>query len=117
MKTFVLINAILELVAGMVLFLSPSAVPEMKGETAMAYTFTRMYGGAAIALGYYAWMVWRNYGPGPVARFLKTFVFFHALVATAAFFGYSQGINSFIGVCMLHLILALATGYFILKNR
>ena len=116
MKTFVLLNAILELVAGMALFLAPSVIPEMQGEGAMAHTVTRMYGGAALALGYYALMVWRNFGSGPVNGFLKTFVAFHIAVAVAAFFGYSQGISSFLGVCILHGVFGLATIYFLIKK-
>lgn len=116
MKSFILFNAILELVVGLVLFIAPGAVPELQGESAMSFTAIRMYGGAAMSLGLYALMVWKNFGPGPAQGFLKTFLLFHAAVAIAAFYGYSEGINSFIAVSALHAVLALITGYFMLKK-
>ena len=117
MKHFVLITAVIELVAGMALFLSPEIVPELKGEGAVGLTLARMYGAAALAIGYYALMVWRNFNPGPVHGFLKTFIVFHVGVAVASFFGYVQGLETFIGVVILHGLLALVTVYFLYNSR
>ncbi len=117
MKIFILITAVIELVAGMTLFLAPEMVPDLSGEGPVSLTLARMYGGAAIAVGYYALMVWRNFNPGPVSGFLKTFAVFHLAVAAAAYAGYIQGVNSFIGVAFLHGILAIVTIYYLVKSN
>lgn len=117
MKNFILITAIIELIAGIALFITPELVPDLKGASIVALTMARMYGAAAIALGYYALLVWRNFGPGPATGFLKTFTAFHVGVAVASFFGYSQGLTTFIGVVVLHGLLAIITIYFLFNSQ
>lgn len=117
LKSFVLITAIIEIGAGALLFIMPSMVPEMHGESAMAFTLARMYGAAALAVGYYALMVWKNFSSGPARGFLKTYLVFHIGVAVAAFGGYSSGINNFILVSSLHIGLALLTIFYIVQMR
>lgn len=116
-KTFILVTAIIELLAGAALFIMPTVVPEMAGDSPMAFTFSRMYGAAALTLGYYAIMVWKNYGAGPVQGFLKTFIVFHVGVAVAAYTGYNAGLESFIGVCTLHLVMALLTLFYFVQGK
>lgn len=116
-KSFVLVTAIIEIGAGALLFIIPSLIPEMEGESAVAFTLARMYGAAALAVGYYALMVWKNYAPGPVQGFLKTFLVFHVGVAAASFGGYNSGVQNFILVASLHLGLALMTIFYIVQVR
>lgn len=112
MKVFILITAVIELIAGILLFVQPGLIPELDPLDPMTVTLARMYGGAALAIGYYALLVWKHMNTGAVNGFLKIFTFFHALVALACHFGYSNGLESFLGAAILHGVLCLATGYF-----
>jgi len=117
LKAFILVTAIIELLAGVSLFLAPNMLPPMAEQGPMALTLARMYGAAAIAIGYYALMVWRNKNMSSTERFLKTFLVFHIGVAISALYGYNQGIMEFLPVVALHAILALMTIYFTISNR
>ncbi len=117
LKTFVLITAIIELLAGVGLFLAPQLMPPMADQGPMAFTLARMYGAAAIAIGYYALMVWRHYNPGPIQGFLKTFLVFHVGVTAAALYGYNQGVAEFLPVVALHAIMAGLTIYYTIAKR
>jgi uncharacterized protein YjeT (DUF2065 family) len=117
LRPFILITALIEIFVGAGLFIMPEAIPEMAGQSAMALTMTRMYGAAAVAIGYYAFMVWQNFDAGPATGFLKTFIVFHIGVAVASYFGYSQGIESFIPVMALHTIMALMSIFYFVSMR
>jgi len=117
LKAFVLCTAIIELLAGAGLFIAPGLLPELSGASALSVTLARMYGAAAVAIGYYAFMVWHHYNSGSIQGFLKTFLVFHIGVTVAAYFGYSQGILIFIGVVVLHAILALLTLFYFIKTK
>ena len=116
-RTFVLITAIIELIAGVGLFLAPHLLPPMAEEGPMTLTIARMYGAAATAVGYYALMVWRNYNSDSVESFLKTFLVFHIGVTAATLYGYNQGIEGFLPVIALHAIMAFLTIYYMVSNK
>ena len=73
MKLFILFTAVIEIVAGVVFFIYPGLIPDFQGADALAVTLARMYGAAALTVGYYAFMVWKHMNPGAVLGFLKTF--------------------------------------------
>ncbi len=117
LKVFVLITAIIELLAGVGMFLVPDMIPMMEGEGPMALTLARMYGAAALAVGYYALMVWKSFAVGPAKGFCKTFIVFHLGVAVAAYFGYSQGLADFLPVMALHAILGFLSIFYFVSNK
>jgi len=112
MKNFILLTAACEILAGVLFFVAPTMVPGAEDAGVLAITWMRMYGVAAISIGYYALLVWRNYAPGPAMGFVKVFTMFHLGVAVALFFGYKGGYDIFIGGVGFHLLMALGTIFF-----
>ncbi|MEZ4888247.1 MAG: hypothetical protein R3E32_26190 [Chitinophagales bacterium] len=117
MKNFVLLTAILEILAGIILLFVPQIVPTMAESTAMGYTMARMYGAAALAIGYFAVQVWRNFDSHDLKKaFLNTFILFHTGVAVAIFIAYSGGGASEFAPGILHTVLALITIFYFAKK-
>jgi len=108
MKWFVLLNAALEIIAGVVFLFFPQLVPGVNPEDANSAVLCRMYGAAALALGWYALLVFLNFREGPFRGFLKTFIVFHLGVALASFHGVQAGLDTFNGPLGLHGLLGLA---------
>ena len=118
MKIFILITAIIELLAGVLLFLVPRQVPGFKNADSIATTWASMYGAAAIGLGFFALQAWNYYADAEMVHsFLLTFIVFHAGVMAAAFRGSRAGLKDMTGVAILHGILLLATLYFYIQMR
>ena len=117
MKTFVLINAVLEIIAGIVFLAMPSLIPGAEDSSVTGITFMRMYGAAALAVGFYAYQTLQKMDDKDwVSGFLKTFAVFHTGVATASFIGYTNGNDDALAAGVLHGVLALATLYFLFKK-
>ena len=117
MKQFIWANAILELLAGVVLLLMPTIAPGVADTDAVGITFTRMYGGAALAIGYFAFQTWQNKSNNTLVQvFLKSIAVFHIGVTSAAILGSVAGNEDAIAVAGLHGVLTLITLYFIFKK-
>ena len=106
MKVFVLITAIIELLAGVVFFFAPHLIPDFANANPLSTTLAKMYGGAAIGLGLFALQVWRHMRSQVMQQaFLKSFLIFHFGVAAAGYFGHSNGAFQDLSTCILHLSL------------
>ncbi len=117
MKQFILVNAILEILAGVVLLLMPTIAPGVADTDSVGLTFTRMYGGAALAVGFFAFQTWQNMSNNTLVQvFLKSIAIFHLGVTSAAILGSSAGNEDAIAVAGLHGILALISLYFVFKK-
>ena len=116
MKNFILITGLIEFLAGTVLFMAPQSVPLFAHSDVLTLCIARIYGGAALTLSWYAWLVWKNYAPGPAKGFLKTFSVFHLLVGVGSLHGYMDGIELMLGGVVLHGIMWLLTLYFYYKK-
>ena len=117
MKVFILINAIIEILAGIVLFLLPEMLAT-DSTSADGLIFLRMYGGAALAVGVTALIIWRNYESADMLKiFVILFSIFHTGVAAANAIGYNDGIESCMGPLGLHAILAAICIYFLTKHK
>ena len=118
MKIFILITAIIELLAGVIMFLMPRQIPAFKNADARSATLASMYGAAAIGIGFYALQAWNYYADAEMVHsFLLTFIIFHAGVMAAAFRGSRSGLKDMTGVAILHGILMLATLFFYVQMR
>jgi len=112
MKTFVLITALCELIAGALFFVVPHLVPGAENADVLSLTWMRMYGVAAMSIGYYALLAWKNFAFGPARGFTKVFFVFHIGVAVALYFGYHGGYTEFLGGVGFHLLMAILTIFF-----
>lgn len=118
MKVFVLITAVIEILAGTVMLFAPHLIPDFANGSALATTLTRMYGAAAIGLGFFAFQTWQHMRSQVMQKaFLQTFLVFHIGVSAAGYWGFSNSGLSDPSISILHLILALATAYFFFKKR
>ena len=118
MKLFMLINGIIEILAGLVLFFGHSQVPELAGADAITLTLVKMYGAAALAVGIFSIICWRNYpNPALINAFLSTFLIFHIGVFAATQGAlHGEGFET-PGAPILHLTMGLITLYFLVQNR
>ena len=118
MKVFVLITAVIELLAGTAMLFAPQVIPDFANANAQSITLSRMYGAAAIGLGFFAFQVWQHMRSQVMQNaFLQTFLVFHIGVAMAAYMGYTTGGFRDPSVAILHLILALITAFFFLRKE
>ena len=118
MKVFVLITAVIEILAGLVFFFAPHLIPDLNNANPLATAVAKMYGGAAIGLGLFALQVWQHMRSQVMQQaFLRSFVLFHFGVSAAGYFGYSSGAFKDLSTCILHLILGLVTAYFLWTKR
>ncbi|MEM1123803.1 MAG: hypothetical protein AAGJ18_25415 [Bacteroidota bacterium] len=118
MKVFVLITAVIELLAGVAMIFMPHLIPDFAEADALSNTLSRMYGAAAIGLGFFALQTWLHM-PSQVLQkaFLQTFLVFHIGVAAAGYWGFSNDGFEDSSVAILHLVLALVTAYFYFGKR
>lgn len=118
MKTFVLISAIIELVAGAFFLLAPQLMPGLQEATESNFGFIRMYGAAAVALGVFAFQVWGSMGNRAMeTAFLTTFIVFNTCVAIGLYTCYTGGALKDLAGVGLHASLALITLFFYFKNN
>lgn len=118
MKVFVLITAVIELLAGLVFFFAPHLIPDFANANPLSTTLAKMYGGAAIGLGLFALQVWRHMRSQVMQQaFLQAFLLFHFGVAAAGYYGFSNGAFKDLSTCILHLTLGLVTAYFFVTKR
>lgn len=117
MKRFILITAIVELLAGVTLFLFPQAVPDLAQGQQSHLAMARMYGAAALGLGLFAFQVWQHAeNERLVKAFLSSFLVFHFSVFIALFASFLAGVFANPAAALLHLILGAFTAYFLLKS-
>lgn len=118
MKKFILISAIIELLAGLVLFFAPQLVPDLAQGTSSHLAMARMYGAAALGLGVFALQVWRNFDNETLVKtFLSSFLVFHLTVFIALLASFLAGVFANPGAALLHLILAVFTAYYLFKTN
>lgn len=118
MKRFILISAIIELLAGVVLFLAPQLVPDLAQGPGSHMAMGRMYGAAALGLGLFALQVWRNADNETLVKtFLSSFLLFHITVFIAIMSSFLAGVFANPGAALLHLVLAIFTGYYLVKQN
>ncbi len=74
MKVFILISAIIELIAGFALFFAADKLPMLSHCDAGDFSLLKLYGAAALAMGVFGVSVWRNFSnEGLVSTFLPLF--------------------------------------------
>ena len=118
MKVFVLITAVIELLAGLVFFFAPHLIPDLANANPLSTAVAKMYGGAALGLGLFALQVWRHMRSQVMQQaFLRSFLLFHFGVAVAGYFGHSSGAFQDLSTCILHSILGLVTAYFLFMKQ
>lgn len=117
MKIFILVNAILELSAGLVFLFLPHLVPGVSDTDIIGVTFARMYGAAALSIAWLSFQSWKSMSPESLQIFFRTISIFHTAVALAALIGFNSGADDFLTVNILHGILAIISLSFLFKIR
>lgn len=118
MKNFILLSAIIELLAGVILFVAPQLVPDLAQGSTSHLAMARMYGAAALGLGVFALQVWRNFANETLVKaFLSSFLVFHLSVFIAFIASFLAGVFNHPGAAILHLLLAIFTARYLFKNN
>ena len=117
MKKFIFVSAIIELLAGLILFLAPQLIPDLGQGQISHMAMARMYGAAALGLGTFAFNVWRNIESETMVKtFLSSFLIFQMTVFIALLASFLAGVFSNPSGALFHLVMALFTAYFFIKN-
>ena len=118
MKLFLLISAIIEIVAGLAFFLIPGKAAQINAENHAGLTFCNMYGAAALAVGFLGLKAWQNTDNiGFIQAILLSFIIFHIGVTMATYKGNSRGIKAMLPAVVLHAVLAVGFIYFYMQIR
>lgn len=118
MKPFILITAIIELLAGALLFFAPQLVPDLAQGPGSHMAMARMFGAGAIGLGIVAFQSWRNFDHKPsISTFLSSFLVFHLTVTIALLASFMAGVFANPAAAILHLLLGIVTGYYWFKHQ
>lgn len=118
MKNYILISAILELMAGLIFLLIPQWVPDLSESPGSHLAMARMYGSAALGLGIVALGVWRNLENHVlVSLFLSSFLAFNLAAFIAFFASFLAGVFTNPGPAMLHLILGIIAAFYWIRER
>ncbi len=118
MKLFLLISAIIEIIAGLALFLIPGKAAKLSSDQYAGLTFSNMYGAAALAIGFLGLQAWQNTDNiGFMQAFFLFFIIFHIGVMMAAYKGSTRGMKEMLPVVILHAVLAAASAYFYMQMR
>ena len=113
MKNFIFITAILEFLAGGAMFFVPYLVPDLAEGSPAALSLAKMYGGAALTMGFLALQIWKNFENEAFRKlFLNTFLIFHATIAVAGLRGYLEGAMHKPEIMVIHTVFGLITAYF-----
>lgn len=118
MKRFILITAIIELVAGTVLFFVPQLVSELAQglELGSHMAMGRMYGAGALGLGVFTFQVWRNSDHELLVKIgLSSLLVFHIGAFISIIASFMAGVFPNPTAAILHLILAIFTAYYFFK--
>lgn len=116
MRSFILLAGLGEIIVGLLLLFAPGFLPEMASADAAGMTFTRMYGAAALAIGFLAFQVWQHMESTWIKPFFSVFALFHAGVALSCYKGYNMGGEAFLSICILHSVLMLMSLYFYFRE-
>lgn len=116
MKNFILISAIIELVAGLILFFVPQIVPDLAAGESSHLAMARMYGAAALGLAIFAFMVWRKRDDDNLVKtFLPVFLVFNLAAFIGILSSFLAGVFANPGGAILHLILGIFSAYYFIK--
>ena len=116
MRKFFLLTAIVEILAGLVLFFATHKIPEFNNVSSLTIGFVKMYGVAAFSLGLFALYFWKFFNLKKLhIPFLTIFSIFNigiafAVIQSSLNFGFENPAPGY-----FHLILGLIGIYFILK--
>ncbi len=79
MKNLILISALIELLAGIVLFFTPQLILDLAQGSGSHLAMGRLYGTAALGLGIFALQVWRNFENETLVKaYLPSFLIFQS---------------------------------------
>ena len=116
MKTFILLNAIIEISAGLTFIIMPSLIPGVSETDITGFGYARMYGAGAIAFAAMNFQIWKTNNKDIFPIAIRTIVIFHTGVTLAGLISYNSGADSFLAVSIFHGIMISIALYFLLKK-
>lgn len=116
MRTFILLAGLGEILVGLALLFYPNILPELASSDAVGSTFIRMYGAAALSIGFLSFIVWQRMENTWIKPFFSVFSLFHAGVALSCYKGYTAGVEDFLSICILHFVLMVISLVFYFRE-
>jgi len=118
MRKFFLLTAIVEILAGIVLFFVADKIPEFNNVSPLTLGFVKMYGVSAFSLGLFALYVWKFFEIKKLHKpFLIIFSIFNIGVAFSVINSYLNSGFENPAPGILHLILGCIALYFLFKKK
>ena len=113
-RTFVLLQAIIELVGGLVFVLAPAAILSLLGIEidSLHIILLRTYGVAALTLAFYGLQVYRIHQVGAMIGFYKVIMFFQMGISVSMLIGYLTGLPALLGALVLHALLCIGCVFY-----
>jgi len=108
MKHILTINGIVELLAGLVLVFNPNWLLMQKNIDLSAASLAKLYGILAFFFGLISYLLSHEFAFTQMyKRIILAVITFHLLVSLYLYGLYNQGVLSFIGAAVFHLIIAV----------
>lgn len=118
LKNAFLVQAILELIGGITLILSPSSFFFNEDTSSSYLAVSKMFGVLATILGITCFQVFKNWAYTELIRMLSlVFMIYHVAIGLQMYAAYSQGITAQLGGVIIHLLMALILLYCYMNER
>ena len=117
MKPILVINAVIEGLAGIILILRPDLLLYPNSPVNEVLSISRMYGIAALTMGVFSWVISKNFEYTIMYRqFVLMILAFHLMVSFHTYSMYNQGITGNPGAFISHIIILIVFGFIYLRN-
>lgn len=117
MKITTIINAVLEILAGLGMLFAAPSLPGMESGGPEAILMARMYGAAALSVGLYSLLVLQKLNIKSVVHiFTRTMVVFHLGVGIVNTLAVNAGNENALPVAIVHGLMGLAFLYFVVQG-
>ena len=117
-KSILLLNAILEGLAGVVIIMRPGIIMQNGNMDSSHLALAKIYGIAAFTLGILSFQIWKNFSYSKFEKMvLLAFMVFHLLIGLQMYSFYSAAITPNPGAAVLHMVFAVLFAVAIIREK
>ena len=118
MKILTIVNAAIEILAGLGMLFATASLPGMESAGLEAILMARMYGAAALSVGVLSLLVMQKLNINSVVHiFTRSMVVFHLGVGIVNTLAVNAGNENALPVAILHGLMGLAFLYFVMQGE
>ena len=118
MRKILLINAIIELTAGIIVILSPDLLLYNTPMDNLSFNISKMYGIAAATIGLFSYLLYNHAQSAQLVKFsCLTIIAFHVILAFHLYGMYTMAMITHPGPMAFHLLVFLVLGILYLRDN